>query len=285
VPRYRAVVSASPACRLTIGDRSVSRLGFGALEVAGHFREGPRDRPAALSLLRFARDRGVDLFDTADSYGPATSEELLAEALWPYENVLIATKGGMVRPGPGRWEPDGRPEHLRRACDASLARLKVDCIDLYQLHTVDPRVPLSESVGALEELRRDGKVAQIGLSNLSTVEQLHAARSIAPIASLQNPFNVIDQRCGAIVDECAAVGLAFLAYAPLAHGLPLDQPQLLTLAGELDATPSQTALAWLLHRSPAIAPIPGTTSLTHLCENVDAIAISLSDGQMERLTI
>ncbi|HWH44558.1 MAG TPA: aldo/keto reductase [Thermoleophilaceae bacterium] len=271
-------MSAAAAGTFTLGDMEVARMGFGAMRITGAGIWGPpEDRSAALAVLRRAVELGVDLIDTADSYGPHVSEELIAEALHPYDGLVIATKGGLLRDGPGQWRRDCRPEHLKEACEGSLRRLRVERIDLYQLHAVDGRVPLEDSVGALAELREQGKIRHVGLSNVS-VEQLAAAREIVPVVSVQNRYSLSDRHSDDVVAACERDGLGFLPWFPLATG-DLTKP-----GGELDqaaerhgATPAQIALAWLLARSPCILPIPGTSSIEHLEENVGAAAIEL-DG-------
>lgn len=268
------------------GDLPVHRLGFGAMRLTGEGVWGPpADRGEALRVLRRAVALGVDLIDTADSYGPGVSEELIAEALHPYPRGLaIATKAGMERPGPGGWEPNGHPRHLRRACEGSLKRLRVDHIDLYQLHAVDPRVPLEDQVGTFSELRDQGKVRHVGLSNVS-VEQVERAREIVPIVSVQNRYNLRDRAAEEVLDHCAREGIGFIPWRPLAAG-PLaegDGP-LPRIAERHGATPAQVALAWLLRRSPAMLPIPGTSKVEHLEENVGAAGLELGDDEMEELS-
>jgi pyridoxine 4-dehydrogenase len=265
---------------LTLGDGpTVSRLGFGAMRITGPGVWGPpHDEGEAIALLRRAVDKGVTFIDTADSYGPAISETLIAKALHPYPaGLVIASKGGFIRPGPGSWAVDSRPEHLRRACEGSLKRLRLDRIGLYQLHAVDHRVPIEDSIGTLIELQREGKIRLIGVSNVSAAE-LSRARRVAEIASVQNAYNLRDRSSDVLIDICAADGIAFIPYYPLAKGRlpegpgsPLDR-----IAQRLHATPRQIALAWLLHRSPAILPIPGTSSIAHLEENLAAASIPLS---------
>jgi aryl-alcohol dehydrogenase-like predicted oxidoreductase len=271
------------------GDLTVARLGFGAMRVCGRGAWGdPPDRKAAIALLRRVVERSVTLIDTADSYGPGTSESLIAEALHPYPaGVVIATKGGLLRPTAARWDPDCRPAHLREACEASLRRLKIERIDLYQLHTVDPRVKLADSLGALVELQRQGKIRHIGLSNVS-VAQLNEARKLATIVSVQNRYNLEDRDSDPVIDACAAAGIAFLPWYPLAAG-SLAQARTLDrvaaryrVAGKA-AAPAQIALAWLLQRSPVMAPIPGTGSVEHLEENLGAREIALADADFAAL--
>jgi len=266
------------------GDLTVNRLGFGAMRITGSGIWGPPpDRRAAHDVLRHAVAGGVTFIDTADSYGPDVSEELIAEALAPYPaGLVIATKGGLVRPGPNLWEADGRPEHLRAALEGSLRRLRLERIDLYQLHRPDPKVPFAESLGALAELQRAGKIRHIGVSNVS-LPQLAAARAIVPIVSVQNRYNFDDRSSEAVVDACAREGLAFLPWAPLGGITPLAARALERLAREHRRTPLQIALAWLLQRSPVMLPIPGTASLAHLDENLAAAALHLSDAEVALL--
>jgi pyridoxine 4-dehydrogenase len=266
------------------GDLTVNRLGFGAMRITGHGIWGdPPDRKAAIALLRRVVERGVDFIDTADSYGPGTSETLIAEALHPYPaGLVIATKGGLVRPSPERWDADCRPAHLRQACEASLKRLQLERIDLYQLHTIDPRVTLEDSVGTLVELQKQGKIRHIGLSNV-TVAQLDRARKLAPIVSVQNRYNLEDRGSDAVVDACARDGLAFLPWYPLAAGSLVRARQLDAVAKRHGASRSQVALAWLLRRSPTMLPIPGTSSIDHFEENLAAAGLTLSDDEFRAL--
>jgi pyridoxine 4-dehydrogenase len=261
------------------GDLEVHRLGFGAMRITGDGIWGPPDDPdEAKRLLRRVVELGVDLIDTADSYGPEVSENLIAEALHPYpDNLVIATKGGLRRTGPGRWPADARPERLKECCEASLRRLKLDRIDLYQLHTVDSSVPYEDSVGALKELQDEGKIRHVGISNVS-VEELEQARSIVEVVTVQNRYSVEDRHSEDVLDACGEAGIGFIPWFPLAtgdlarSGGPLDR-----IAREHDATPAQVALAWLLARSPVMLPIPGTSSVEHLEENLAATRIELSD--------
>jgi aryl-alcohol dehydrogenase-like predicted oxidoreductase len=264
------------------GDLTVNRLGFGAMRITGDGIWGdPPDRDVAKAVLWRAIELGVNFIDTADSYGPEVSETLIAEALHPYpDDLVIATKGGLVRPGPGVWEPDGRPEHLRAACDGSLARLKLDQIPLYQFHRPDPDVPLEESIGALVALKDEGKIRHIGVSNV-TDEQLAEARAITPIVSVQNRYNVCDRRSESLVDRCEIEGLAFLPWGPI-QDLP-ESGVVQEIAARHDATPTQVVLAWLLARSPAMLPIPGTGSVEHLEENVAAAELELDGHEVEAL--
>jgi pyridoxine 4-dehydrogenase len=262
-----------------IGDLVVSRLGFGAMRITGRGVWGPpANRTEAVRVLRRAVDLGVTFIDTADSYGPGVSEELIAEALAPYDDgLVIATKGGLTRPGPGDWRRDGQPEHLRAACEASLKRLRVDRIELYQLHSPDPRVPLEDSVGALVDLQREGKIRHIGVSNVDAGE-LAAARDVATIVSVQNRYNLADRSSEPVLTVCERDGLAFLPWYPLSAGSDAASASrgLAEVAARHSATPAQVAIAWLLARSPVMLPIPGTSSVTHLEENLQAARLRLS---------
>jgi pyridoxine 4-dehydrogenase len=268
------------------GDLTVNRFGFGAMRITGPRVLGePADRAQARALLRRAIELGITLIDTADSYGPGVSEELIAEALHPYPaDLVIATKGGFIRQG-GGWIANGRPAHLREALEGSLRRLRVDRIDVYQLHTVDPRVPIEDSVGALRDLQAQGKIRHIGVSNVD-VEELSRARNIARVVSVQNRYSLSDRESDDVVAACERAGLAFLPWYPLAAGT-LARPRgghLERTARSHQATPPQIALAWLLRRAPVILPIPGTSSATHLEENVAAARIRLSPEEFEALT-
>jgi pyridoxine 4-dehydrogenase len=268
------------------GDLTINRLGFGAMRITGPGIWGePRNRTEAIALLRRVVGRGVNFIDTADSYGPEVSERLIAEALHPYPATLvIATKGGLVRPGPDRWNPDCRPAHLRAACEGSLKRLKVECIQLYQLHTVDPRVPLEDSIGTLVELQREGKIRHIGVSNVN-MQQLSVARGLAQIVSVQNHYNLADRSDDPLVEFCAREELAFLPWYPLAAGrLAAPGSRLREIAERHNATPAQIAVAWLLRRSPTMLPIPGTSSSEHFEENLAAASIRLTNEEFTALT-
>jgi aryl-alcohol dehydrogenase-like predicted oxidoreductase len=265
------------------GDLTVNRLGYGAMRITGDGIWGePKSRDEAKAVLRRAVELGVDFIDTADSYGPDVSETLIGEALYPYpENLVIATKGGLVRPGPGRWTPDGRPEHLRAALEGSLRRLKIDRIPLYQFHRPDPKVPLEDSIGALVELKDQGKIRHIGVSNF-TEEQLRAAQRLTPIVSLQNRYNVDDRASESLVDLCEQEQLVFLPWAPIQN---LDgNTAVQEAAAKHGATPHQIVLAWLLARSPSILPIPGTGSAGHLEENVAAAGLELTPGEVAAIS-
>jgi pyridoxine 4-dehydrogenase len=276
---------ASAAGTLTLGgDLEVRRLGFGAMRLTGDGIWGPPDDPeVAKAVLRRAVELGVNFIDTADSYGPQVSEELIAEALHPYPGgLVIATKGGLTRSGPGQWHPDCRPEHLREACEGSLRRLRVERIDLYQLHTVDPNVPLEESLGALVELREEGKIAHIGVSN-ENLEQLERARQVTPIVSVQNRYSINARDSDPILDACEREGLGFIPWFPLGSGGLATEGALDRIAQAHDATPFQVALAWLLARSPAMLPIPGTSSVEHVEENIAAAGLKLAQEEFEEL--
>jgi pyridoxine 4-dehydrogenase len=267
------------------GELTVRRLGFGAMRITGDGIWGPpKDRDGAIVTLRRAVELGINLIDTADAYGPYVSEELIAEALHPYpDDLVIATKGGLTRTGPGEWARDGRPEHLREACEGSLKRLRVDRIDFYQLHAPDPNVPYEESVGALKELRDEGKIRLVGVSNLS-VELLETAREIVPVVTVQNRFNLADRSSEDVLERCEELGLGFIPWFPLSSGSlagpggPLDE-----IAARHDATAAQIALAWLLARSEVTLPIPGTSSVQHLEENVAAAGIELDEQEIAEL--
>jgi pyridoxine 4-dehydrogenase len=271
---------------LRLGVLNVHRLGFGAMQLPGPGVWGPpRDHDGAIAVLRRAVELGVDLIDTADSYGPNVSEELIREALHPYPgNLKIATKAGLTRSGPGAWAPCGRPDYLRRQCEGSLLRLGVERIDLFQLHRVDPDVPAEEQYGLLKSLRDEGKVSEVGLSEVS-VSQIEAASAIVPIVSVQNQYNIAQRSADDVLDYCTGHQIGFIPWFPLASGRlaqpggPLDQ-----VAQQTGATTSQVCLAWLLRRSPVMLPIPGTSSLEHLEENCAAASIALSDEQFQELT-
>ena len=267
------------------GDLEVLRIGFGAMRITGPQILGwPADRENALRVLRRAVELGVNLIDTADSYGPEVSELLIAEALYPYpETLVIATKGGLLRTDSGAWPRDGRPEHLREACEGSLRRLRLDRIDLYQLHAPDPDVPFEESVGELVRLREEGKIRHVGLSNVS-VEQLRRAQELVPVVSVQNRYSLADRSSEDVLDECERQGIAFLPWYPLGAG-DLAQPggTVGRAASARGATPAQVALAWLLARSPVTVPIPGTSSLRHLEENVAALDLELTPEELAGL--
>jgi aryl-alcohol dehydrogenase-like predicted oxidoreductase len=277
-------MSASAAGTIALGELAVSRLGYGAMRITGPGIWGePADPDGAVAVLRRAVELGVDFIDTADSYGPNVSEELIAKALAPYGDVVVATKAGLTRSGPGAWSPDGRPEHIRAALEGSLARLKVDRIDLYQFHRPDPAVPFAESLGAFAEAQQAGKVRYIGLSNVS-VAQLEEALGICEIVSVQNRYSAADRDSQDVLDACAARGIAFIPWFPLAAGsLASSDGVLARIARERGATSGQVALAWLLGSSPVMLPIPGTSSLAHLQENVAAAELELSAAELDEL--
>jgi pyridoxine 4-dehydrogenase len=265
------------------GDLTVNRLGFGAMRITGDGIWGqPADRDEAKAVLRRAVELGVNFIDTADSYGPDVSEELIGEALYPYpDDVVIATKGGLERTGPGRWPANGRPAHLIEACEGSLRRLRLEQIPLYQFHRPDPAVPLEDSIGALVTLKEQGKIRHIGLSNV-TEAQVRRAQRLTPIVSIQNRFNVEDRRSESLVDLCEQEQLVFLPWAPIQN---LDgNRSVQEIAQRHEVTPRQLVLAWLLARSPSILPIPGTGSVAHLDDNVAAAAIKLTPAEVAAVT-
>ncbi|HEY6789852.1 MAG TPA: aldo/keto reductase [Trebonia sp.] len=264
------------------GDLTVNRLGFGAMRITGPGIWGdPPDHGKAIDTLRRAVELGVNFIDTADSYGPEVSENLIAEALYPYpDDLVIATKGGLVRPGPDRWTPDGRPEHLRSACEGSLRRLRVEQIPLYQLHRPDPNVPYAESVGTLAELQKEGKVRHVSVSNV-TEEQLREAQQIVNVVSVQNRYNVTDRSSQPVLDLCEQESLIFLPWAPIQQ--TEKNVGLLTAARRLGATEHQVVLAWLLASSPAILPIPGTGSPGHAAENIAAASLELTGDEVRAI--
>jgi aryl-alcohol dehydrogenase-like predicted oxidoreductase len=267
------------------GDLEVRRLGFGAMRITGDGIWGPpADPDNAKAVLHRVLELGVNLIDTADSYGPEVSENLIAEALHPYpEGLVIATKGGLRRTGPGQWPRDAHPDRLRDCLEGSLRRLRVDRIDLYQLHAPDPKVPLEDSLGALKQAQAEGKIRHIGVSNVSVAE-LERARALVDVVTVQNRYNLVDRRSEGVLDACEAGGIGFIPWFPLATGDlarpggPLDE-----LAEAHDAKPSQLAIAWLLARSPVMLPIPGTASVPHLEENVAAADLELESQELDRL--
>lgn len=268
------------------GDLPVKRLGFGAMRLCGPGIWGePEDPGAAEAVLRRVVEVGINLIDTADAYGPEVNELQISSALYPYpDDLVIATKGGHVRPGPGRWETDGSPQHLREACEGSLRRLRLDRIDVYQFHRPDPRVTFEDSVWALAELRDEGKIRHVGLSNVG-VREIVMALDIVPIVSVQNRYSLADRSSEAVIETCEREGIAFIPWHPLATGDlanpggPLDE-----IAARHDATPAQIALAWLLAKSPMMLPIPGTSSVEHLEENVAAAELRLTDEEVATLS-
>jgi len=265
------------------GDLTVNRLGFGAMRITGRGIWGePPSREQAIATLRRVVELGVNFIDTADSYGPSVSEELIAEALHPYpDDLVLATKGGLVRPGPNRWNANGRPEHLREACEGSLRRLRLEQIPLYQFHRPDPAVPLTESMGALAELKKEGKIRHLGISNVSEA-QLREAQRIVPIVSVQNRYNVADRRSQSMIDICEQDQMVFLPWAPIQE---TDRRVAVAVAAERHgATEHQVVLAWLLAISPAILPIPGTGSLAHAEENIAAASLELSPQEIRAIS-
>jgi aryl-alcohol dehydrogenase-like predicted oxidoreductase len=283
-------VSAALAGTHNLGDGLVvNRLGYGAMRITGDQVWGPpEDIDLAIRVLRRATELGVNFIDTADSYGPSVSEELIAEALEGYGEVVVATKGGLRRPTAPEWTNDARPDHLRMALEGSLKRLRVERIDLYQLHAPDPDVPYEDSIGALKEMQDAGKIRLIGVSNVD-LEELEIARGIVDVVSVQNRYNLVDRSSDEVLDRCEELGIAFLPWFPLATGDLAEGGRrragraLKRVAERLQATPAQVALAWLLARSPVVIPIPGTTSLTHLEENVAAGALQLSEEDYAEL--
>ena len=267
------------------GDLPVHRLGFGAMRLTGPGIWGePADRSEAVALLREAVELGITLIDTADSYGPGVSERLIAESLYPYSaDLVIATKAGLQRPGPDQWVEDGRPEHLRAACEGSLRRLRLERIDLFQLHRIDPKVALEVQIGALLDLRREGKIRHIGLSEVS-VEQIKAVRGMAPVVSVQNRYNLVDRASEDVLDYCTEEGIGFIPWFPLATGeLAKEGGPLARAAQRLGAQPAQVAIAWLLKKSPVMLPIPGTSTVQHLRENTTGALLDLDDSIMREL--
>jgi pyridoxine 4-dehydrogenase len=277
---------AGKAGELQIGnDIHVVRLGFGAMRITGKGIWGePADRAEAIRAVRRAVDLGVNFIDTADSYGPYVSEEIIAEALYPYPaGIVIATKGGFERPGPDRWVENGKPAHLKSACEGSLRRLRLDRIDLYQLHRIDPKVPAEDQLGALKDLQTQGKIRHIGLSEVS-VRQIQRAQAIVPIVSVQNRYSLADRGSEDVLEHCEQEGIGFIPWFPLAAGKlsGADSP-VSRLAARLKATPSQVALAWLLSRSPVMLPIPGTSKVEHLEANVAAADLKIDENTMREL--
>ena len=274
------------ACTLRLGDLPVKRLGFGAMRLCGPGIWGePEDPRAAEAVLRRVVELGINFIDTADAYGPEVNERQISSALYPYpDDLVIATKGGLVRPGPGQMRANGRPQYLREACEGSLHRLKVDTIDVYQLHRPDPRVPFEDSVWALAELRDEGKIRHVGLSNVG-VRELVTALDIVPIVSVQNRYNLTDRSSEAVIETCEREGIAFIPWFPLATGkLASPGGALDEIASRHDATPAQVALAWLLAKSPVMLPIPGTSSVEHLEENVEATRLELTEEEISTLS-
>ncbi len=291
MPNYKSaiVLDHAPARKagefLIGGDLPVTRLGFGAMRITGDGIWGePANRTEAVRVLRRAVELGINFIDTADSYGPRVSEEIIAEALYPYPaGLVIATKGGFLRPGPNQWVENGKPEHLRSACEGSLRRLRLDRIDLYQLHRIDPKVPAEDQIGTLKDLQTQGKIKHIGLSEVS-VSQIRHARTIASIVSVQNRYSVTDRGSEDVLDYCEEQKMGFIPWFPLAAGrISTTDSPIRQVAAELDATPSQVALAWLLARSPVMLPIPGTSRVEHLEENVEAAGLKVDAKEMQEL--
>ena len=271
--------------RMRIGELEINRLGFGAMRVIDndHIWGEPSDRKHAHKVLRRAVELGVNFIDTAESYGPQTDETLIGEALHPYpKGLVIATKCGLARPSPGRWDADCRPEKIRQDLDGSLKRLRVERIDLWQLHTVDPKVPLEESLGAMVDAQRAGKVRHIGVSNFN-VKQLERARKVANVVSVQNKYSLDDRSAEDVLHHCEKLGIAFLPWYPLGDGSALRLSRVKKVAEKLKATPAQVAIAWLLAKSPAMVPIPGTGSIAHLEENMAAAKLKLSKDDLAAL--
>jgi pyridoxine 4-dehydrogenase len=267
------------------GDLPVVRLGYGAMQIPGPGVWGePRDHDEVIRVLRRALELGVTFIDTADSYGPEVSERVIREALHPYpDDLVIATKAGFTRPGPGRWEMNGRPEHLEAQAEKSLRLLGLERIELFQLHRIDPKVPLADQLGALVELRAEGKIARIGLSEVS-VPEIEAARAIAPIVTVQNRYNLAERGAERVLEYCQREGIGFIPWFPMATGqLARRGGPLQRIADQLAVTPAQLALAWLLQRSPVLLPIPGTSTVAHLEENVAAALIELTPDQAQQL--
>jgi len=266
------------------GDLPVNRLGFGAMRITGEGIWGwPPDRDNALNVVRRAIDLGVDLIDTADAYGPETSELLIAEALHPYpKDLVIATKGGLTRPGPGQWVPNGRPEYLTRCVENSLKRLQLERIDLYQLHRIDPKVPMEESLGALKKMQEAGKIRHVGLSEVSA-EEIDRARKVLPIVSVQNQYNIGNRKWEKALTYCETEGVGFMPWSPIGGNRGLKDNALEAAARDYHASVVQLALAWLLHRSPAMLPIPGTSSVAHLEENMAAAKLKLTAEDWKRV--
>ena len=284
--KSNAIDLAHKAGEFTIGnDLRVTRLGYGAMRITGKGVWGPpRDRNEAIQVLQRAVELGINFIDTADSYGPPVSEELIAEALHPYPaGLVIATKGGFDRTGPDQWKENGRPEHLIAACEGSLKRLRLDRIDLYQLHRIDPKVPADDQLGALKNLQAQGKIKHIGLSEVS-VKQIKHAQTIVKVVSVQNRYSIADRGSEDVLEYCEQQNIAFIPWFPLAAGkLSGPESQIGRAAAEAKATPSQVALAWLLWRSPVILPIPGTSNVQHLEENVAAAGLKIDTNELKKI--
>src|SRR5579871_2225247 len=269
---------------VTVGDRTVRRLGYGAMRITGQGVWGwPKDRDAARAVLRRVTELGINFIDTADSYGPEVSETLIGESLFPYpDDLVIATKAGLTRSGPNRWHPDGRPQHIRAACEGSLTRLKLDALHVYQLHRPDPKVPLADSLGTMVDLQKEGKVRLIALCNVNE-KQLAEAQAITPIVSVQNRYNIADRESDGVLQRCESHGIPFLPWRPAGGGSDKLGAAIADVAARHNATAAQIAIAWLLARSPVMLPIPGTGSVTHLEENTAAAGIQLSAEDLAQL--
>jgi pyridoxine 4-dehydrogenase len=267
------------------GDLRVHRLGFGAMRITGKGIWGePKDRREAIRVLRKAAELGINFIDTADSYGPSVSEEIIADALYPYsEELVIATKAGLERPGPDQWVPNGKPAHLRQACEGSLRRLRLERIDLFQLHRIDDKVPAEDQLGTLKDLQVEGKIKHIGLSEVS-VAQIENARKVVPIVTAQNRYSVLDRGAEDVLEYCERAKIGFIPWFPLGAGqLSAAGSKLAKIAQQAKITPSQLALAWLLRRSPVMLPIPGTSQVAHLEENVRTAAVEIDDATFQEL--
>jgi pyridoxine 4-dehydrogenase len=268
------------------GDLRVHRLGFGAMRITGKGIWGePKDRAESVRVLRKATELGINFIDTADSYGPSVSEEIIAEALYPYpKELVIATKAGLERPGPDQWVPNGKPEHLRKACEGSLRRLQLERIDLYQLHRIDDKVPAEEQLATLKDLQKEGKIKHIGLSEVSVAQIEHARKHVA-IVTVQNRYSVLDRGAEDVLEYCERERIGFIPWFPLGAGqLSAAGSKLTSIAAQAKITPSQLALAWLLRRSPVMLPIPGTSQVAHLEENVATAAVKIDDGIFQELS-
>ena len=284
-PKWENLPAAKSGTFLLGGDLNIHRLGFGAMRITGQGVWGePKDRNECIRVLRRAVELGINFIDTADSYGPHVSEEIIAEALHPYpQGLVIATKAGFDRPGPDQWVTNGKPEHLRQACEGSLRRLKLERIDLFQLHRIDSKVPAADQFGALKDLQAEGKIRHIGLSEVSVADIENARKSIT-VLSVQNRYSVVDRGADDVVDYCERARIGFIPWFPLAAGkVSGSGSQLQRAATEMKVSPSQLALAWLLHRSPVMLPIPGTSKVAHLEENVAAAALSIPEGLLDTL--
>jgi aryl-alcohol dehydrogenase-like predicted oxidoreductase len=283
--RTTTTVTAALAGTIDIGgDMPVNRFGFGAMRLTGQGIWGePADREECKRVLHRALELGINFIDTADSYGPEVSERLIAETLYPYpEELVIATKGGLLRPGPGQWEPDGRPEHLRAACEGSLKRLRVDQIDLYQFHRPDPKVPFEESIGALKALKDEGKIRHLGLSNVTT-DQVEQAQKLTRIVSVQNRYSVYERTSEPVLEFCSLEEIAFLPWRPVEGGELAATGVVAEIARRNGVTPTQIALIWLLAHSPVMLPIPGTSKVAHLEENLGAVGLELAPAELAEL--